>query len=83
MVKQRSNYSRFRTLGLTITVLIGAITPAGWLPQAKANIADHLVISEVYGGGGNSGAFYKNDYIELYNPTGQAVSLSGKMATIR
>ncbi|MED4785003.1 chitobiase/beta-hexosaminidase C-terminal domain-containing protein [Brevibacillus choshinensis] len=77
MVKQRSNYSRFRTLGLTVTVLIGAITPAGWLPQAKANVADHVVISEVYGGGGNSGSFYKNDFIELYNPTGQAVSLSG------
>ncbi|MGG3488505.1 chitobiase/beta-hexosaminidase C-terminal domain-containing protein [Brevibacillus choshinensis] len=76
MVKQRSNYSRFRTLGLTVTVLIGAITPAGWLPQAKANVADHVVISEVYGGGGNSGAFYKNDFIEQYNPTGQAVSLS-------
>ena len=29
-----------------------------------------MVISEVYGGGGNSGAVYKNDYVELYNPTG-------------
>ncbi|MCX2575008.1 lamin tail domain-containing protein [Pedobacter sandarakinus] len=38
--------------------------------------ANHLVISEVYGGGGNSGSVYKNDFIELYNPTLSAVDLS-------
>jgi endonuclease G, mitochondrial len=32
-------------------------------------VVDHLVISQVYGGGGNTGATYKNDYIEIYNPT--------------
>jgi len=36
-----------------------------------------VVISEVYGGGGNSGSTYKNDFIELYNPTNAAVSLDG------
>ena len=36
---------------------------------AWGQIATNVVISEVYGGGGNSGALYKNDYIELYNPT--------------
>ncbi|HEV8368944.1 MAG TPA: DNA/RNA non-specific endonuclease [Pyrinomonadaceae bacterium] len=30
--------------------------------------ADHLVISQVYGGGGNSSAAFKNDFVELYNP---------------
>ena len=39
--------------------------------------ANHVVISEVYGGGGNSGAIYKNDFIELYNPTNTAVDLTG------
>lgn len=39
--------------------------------------ASHVVISEVYGGGGNSGATYKNDFIELYNPTLSAVDLTG------
>ncbi len=34
-------------------------------------------ISQVYGGGGNSGATYQNDYIELYNRSGSAVDLSG------
>ena len=34
-------------------------------------------ISQVYGGGGNVGAPYTNDYIELYNAGGQAQDLTG------
>ncbi|HHT21773.1 MAG TPA: DUF1533 domain-containing protein [Bacteroidales bacterium] len=36
-----------------------------------------VVISQVYGGGGNSGALYKSDFIELYNPTSADVVLTG------
>jgi hypothetical protein len=36
-----------------------------------------LVISQVYGGGGNSGATYKNDFIEIFNRGSAAVSVSG------
>lgn len=36
-----------------------------------------LVISEVYGGGGNSGATYKNDFIEIFNRGTSPVSLAG------
>lgn len=39
--------------------------PLGSTPAAAASTS--VVISQVYGGGGNSGAFYKNDFIELYN----------------
>ncbi|MFL6133377.1 MAG: ExeM/NucH family extracellular endonuclease, partial [Nocardioidaceae bacterium] len=47
-------------------------------PSASANPAGTgLVISEVYGGGGNSGATYRQDFIELYNPTGEAIDLAG------
>lgn len=48
-----------------------------FLATVSAQIADHVVISEVYGGGGNSGATYKNDFIELYNPTASPVDLTG------
>jgi predicted extracellular nuclease len=36
-----------------------------------------VVISQVYGGGGNTGATYKNDFVELFNAGGNAVNLSG------
>jgi endonuclease G len=38
---------------------------------------DHLVISQIYGGGGNSGATLRNDYVELYNPTTAAIDTGG------
>lgn len=36
-----------------------------------------IVISQVYGGGGNSGATYKNDFIELFNRGQESVTLTG------
>ena len=36
-----------------------------------------LVISQVYGGGGNSGATFTNDFIEVFNRGSTPVSLSG------
>lgn len=39
--------------------------------------ADNVVINEVYGGGGNSGATLTHDFIELYNPTSKPISLAG------
>jgi uncharacterized protein len=45
--------------------------------KAVAATEGSVVISQVYGGGGNSGATYKNDFIELFNPTAAAVSLQG------
>jgi Bacterial Ig-like domain/Lamin Tail Domain len=37
----------------------------------------HLAISQVYGGGGNSGATLKKDFIEVFNRGSVAVDLSG------
>jgi hypothetical protein len=37
----------------------------------------HVVISQVYGGGGNTGATYQNDFVELYNPSGLTFDLTG------
>jgi endonuclease G len=38
---------------------------------------DHLVVSQFYGGGGNSGATLTHDYVELHNPTGISFNLAG------
>ncbi|PRY54676.1 hypothetical protein BCF74_1247 [Knoellia remsis] len=51
------------------TALIGA-APAG-------AVSTTVLISEVYGGGGNSGAPFQNDFIELGNRAGTAIDLSG------
>jgi uncharacterized protein len=51
------------SIGLTVT--------------ASGPVAGDVVISEVYGGGGNATATYKNDFIELYNRTGAPISLAG------
>lgn len=41
-----------------------------------AQIANHVVISEVYGGGGNTGATYTHDFVELYNPTNAPITMT-------
>jgi hypothetical protein len=48
------------------------------IPAAQATPeGDNVVISEVFGGGGNSGAPLANDFIELFNPTEEAIDLAG------
>jgi DNA/RNA endonuclease G (NUC1) len=51
------------------SIALNVLTPVG--PP------DHVVISQVYGGGGNSGATFNRDFVELYNPTGTMVDLGG------
>lgn len=36
-----------------------------------------IVISQLYGGGGNSGATYKNDFVELHNVSASSVTITG------
>lgn len=45
--------------------------------SAPALAASPVVISQVYGGGGNSGATFKNDFIELFNRGDTAVDITG------
>src|SRR4051794_27900824 len=56
-------------LKLSILSLVLASLPAAAAPA--------VVISQVYGGGGNSGAPYQNDYVELLNRDAVPVSLRG------
>ena len=43
----------------------------------SSSIQAQIVISQIYGGGGNSGATYTNDFIELFNKSGSPVNVSG------
>lgn len=65
----------------TAVATTGALALAGTSEASPAG--DAVVISEVYGGGGNTGAPYLNDFIELYNPTDHAISLTGMSVQYR
>ncbi|AZA48603.1 T9SS C-terminal target domain-containing protein [Chryseobacterium carnipullorum] len=47
------------------------------LISATAFMNAQIVINEVYGGGGNSGASYKNDFVELKNIGTTSITLTG------
>ncbi len=47
------------------------------LGGASAYEGPQILISQIYGGGGNAGATLRNDFIELFNPTSTAVNVSG------
>ena len=51
--------------------------PADGPRLATTAASGRVVVSQVYGGGGNSGATLKNDFIELYNAGTDTVSLAG------
>src|SRR3954471_11128714 len=55
--------------------MVGLLVGASSAPAAGS--AD-LVISQVYGGGGNSNATFANDYIEIFNRGTTAASLNGR-----
>src|SRR6266576_4560384 len=46
-------------------------------PTAARAGASDVVVSQIYGGGGNAGASFRNDYVELFNTGSGAVDLSG------
>ncbi|MFF2628276.1 endonuclease/exonuclease/phosphatase family protein [Kitasatospora griseola] len=69
--------SRRALLRVTAPVAVAASLVLVPLPGAFAAPSTGAVIAEVYGGGGNSGATLKNDFIELGNPTGAAFGLAG------
>jgi predicted extracellular nuclease len=55
-------------------VVAAAVLALSSLAQASTS---GVVISQVYGGGGNTGSVWKNDFIELFNAGSAPVSLSG------
>ena len=58
-------------LALAAAMLLGGASPGTAAPSSG------IVVNEVYGGGGNSGATYTSDFIELRNRGTAAVSLDG------
>jgi predicted extracellular nuclease len=59
---------------LALGAIIGLLAVPG---SAVAVGSSSLVVSEVYGGGGNASAPFTNDYVELRNIGGASVALAG------
>ncbi len=57
---------------VTILLALAALTVA-----TSAFAANAVRISQVYGGGGNSGAPFNQDFVEIFNASGSAVDISG------
>jgi hypothetical protein len=58
---------------LTVTTPYGTATSATSFTVTQ----NPILISQIFGGGGNSGAPYNSDYVELYNRGATSVSLAG------
>jgi predicted extracellular nuclease len=55
---------------VALTLTVPAAAPA-------AAVSTSIVVSQVYGGGGNTGAPFTNDFIELFNRGSSAASVGG------
>ena len=58
---------------LLVLVAAGALLAAPFAHGATSTI----VVSQIYAGGGNAGATYTNDFVELFNRGAAAVNLAG------
>ena len=69
-----------RVLSLFIkgsVVAFGVLVSVGLTADSAHAVSNGVVISQVYGSGGNAGANWRNDFIELFNRGSVAVSLNG------
>lgn len=62
---------------LARALAVSCLVTTGLLVTPAHAASSDVVVAEVYGGGGNSGAPYRSDFIELGNASGAAVSLDG------
>jgi predicted extracellular nuclease len=77
-IRLMSAYIRPQRVGALLAATSLALSGAAVIATGPAAAASpSVIITEVYGGGGNSGAPYTNDFVELTNNSGSAVDLTG------
>jgi DNA/RNA endonuclease G (NUC1) len=82
-IVSNSTTGGFKSLPVTITDAQARTFSTTIVLSVLPAVADHVTISQIYGGGGNAGggstppAVYTNDYVELYNPTSSNVTVTG------
>src|SRR5262245_3426759 len=73
---QSTRRRRFRVMAAGSAAIMATTLLVLFPGTANATSPD-IVVSQVYGGGGNAGAQYANDFIELYNRGTSTVSVAG------
>ncbi len=71
-MKSTVRLSTFLSLLVCLALAVSLVPP-----QPAQAVSTGVVISQVYGGGGNTNAPFKNDFIELFNRGTSTVSLAG------
>lgn len=66
-------------LMLAVLMTLGVFQCAG--AAASEEAPDHLVINQIYGGGGKGGTPFSHSFIELYNPSSREIDLTGCQIT--
>lgn len=78
---RRSQLKGRRQRRLVVLFFIFAIAFAGYSlissPPTVQAVSPNVVISQIYGAGGNTGATYNQDFIELYNRSSVPVNITG------
>jgi predicted extracellular nuclease len=70
-------------IGALSLSIASVLNPLSAVPAFADPAGTGLVISEAYVNGGSAGASYVNKFVELYNPTSSAVSLTGETLQYR
>src|SRR5262245_45242732 len=76
LTRPRFARSRRQLFAAGTALLIATPLAAIATAQSATAVSPDIVISEVYGGGGNAGATLTNDFIELYNRGNAPVDIS-------
>ncbi len=62
---------------VVVTNSFGSVTSAvAVLTVNTVSTGTNLVISQIYGGGGNASASYRNDFVEIFNSSPSAINVS-------
>jgi predicted extracellular nuclease len=75
-MKARSLIERVCIVGLSVALTLVLVLVTSSLAQPVQAVSNGIVISQVYGGGGNSGATLTNDFVELFNRGTTAVNVT-------
>ena len=74
---RKQHFRSLLIVGFLAATIIVAFNQFASPASVHGFLSPNVVISQVYGGGGNSGATFQNDFIELFNRGNSAVNLSG------